>query len=32
MLPHDPMTWAIMLGNLALLCVLFVLVRGRRTN
>jgi hypothetical protein len=32
MIPHDPMTWAIMLGNLALLVVLYRLIRGRRTH
>jgi hypothetical protein len=32
MLPHDPMTWLIMLGNVALLIVLYRLIRGRRTS
>jgi hypothetical protein len=32
MFPHDPMTLAIMLGNLAVLVLLFVLIRGRRTH
>jgi hypothetical protein len=32
MLPHDPMTWLIMLGNAALLVVLYRLIRGRRTS
>jgi hypothetical protein len=32
MFPHDALTWGIMLCNLALLAVLYVLIRGRRTN
>jgi len=32
MIPQDPMTWTIVLGNLALVLVLYRLIRGRRTH
>ncbi len=32
MFPHDAMTWSIMLGNAALLVVLYVLIKGHRAS
>ena len=32
MLPHDPMSWFIMVGNVVLLIVLYRLIRQRRVG
>jgi len=32
MLPQDPMTWIIMIGNLAVLIALLLLIRNRRAS